>query len=399
MDLRVDQNVAAEARVAHAEGRRGAGPRGVGAAGRSRTWLAAAPVPSAAAGVASALYQPLPRSRAVGARRAGRGGNYHADRADRRSAHDRLRLHREGRGADRQLLSGHDRRGRGIGGGERAALLPRDHARRARGRRSARRRIRPHHLAVELPSSTKRRTGEVISRLTADTTQIKAAAGTSISIALRNFVLFFGATAMMVVTSPQLSAFVLAAIPVIVLPLFAFGRAVRRRSRSAQDTLADASAYAAELIGAVRVLQAFTNERLGIGRFRDAVERAYAAARNSIRARAALTGIAIFLVASSVIVVFWIGAQQVLAGRSRRTPRPVHSLCGARRQRARPALRNRRRSGASLRRGRAAVRIVALRAGDRGAGASVGAAVAGARRGRLRGRLFFISHAAGCISP
>jgi ATP-binding cassette subfamily B protein len=158
------------------------------------------------------------------------------------------------------------------------------------------------------------RTGEVISRLTADTTQIKAAAGTSISIALRNFVLFIGATAMMVVSSPQLSAFVLAAIPIIVLPLYAFGRAVRRRSRSAQDTLADASAYSAELIGAVRVLQAFTNERLGIGRFRQAVERAYEAARNSIRSRAALTGIAIFLVATSVIVVLWIGAQQVLAG-------------------------------------------------------------------------------------
>ena len=71
----------------------------------------------------------------------------------------------------------------------------------------------------------------------------------------------------MVVTSPRLSAFVLAAIPIIVLPLYAFGRAVRRRSRSAQDTLADASAYAAELIGAVRVLQAFTNERLGIAPF------------------------------------------------------------------------------------------------------------------------------------
>jgi ATP-binding cassette, subfamily B, bacterial len=157
------------------------------------------------------------------------------------------------------------------------------------------------------------RTGEVISRLTADTTQIKAAAGTSVSIALRNFVLFVGATVMMVVTSPWLSAFVLAAIPIIVLPLYAFGRAVRRRSRSAQDTLADASAYAAELIGAVRVLQAFTNERLGISRFREAVERAYEAARSSIGSRAFLTGIAIFLVATSVIMVLWIGAQQVLA--------------------------------------------------------------------------------------
>jgi ATP-binding cassette subfamily B protein len=157
------------------------------------------------------------------------------------------------------------------------------------------------------------RTGEVISRLTADTTQIKAAVGSSVSVALRNLVLFLGASAMMVVTSPYLSAFVLAVIPIIVLPLYAFGRAVRRRSRFAQDTLADASAYAAELIGAVRVLQAFTNERLGIARFRGAVERAFMAARESIRARALLTAVAIFLVSSSVVVVLWIGAQQVIA--------------------------------------------------------------------------------------
>jgi len=156
------------------------------------------------------------------------------------------------------------------------------------------------------------RTGEMISRLTADTTQIKASVGSSLSVALRNLVLFVGASVMMVVTSPRLSGFVLAAIPIIVLPLYAFGRAVRRRSRFAQDTLADASAYAAELIGAVRILQAFTNERLGIARFRAAVERAFEAARESIRARALLTGFAIFLVSSSVVVVLWVGAQEVL---------------------------------------------------------------------------------------
>ena len=159
------------------------------------------------------------------------------------------------------------------------------------------------------------KTGEIISRLTADTTQIKASVGSSVSVALRNLVLFAGASVMMVVTSPRLSAFVLAAIPIIVLPLYAFGRAVRRRSRFAQDTLADASAYAAELIGAVRVLQAFTNERLGIARFRGAVERAFEAARESIRARALLTGFAIFLVSSSVVIVLWVGAQDVLSDR------------------------------------------------------------------------------------
>src|SRR5579863_10135555 len=159
------------------------------------------------------------------------------------------------------------------------------------------------------------RTGEVISRLTADTTQIKAAVGSSVSVALRNLVLFIGASVMMVVTSPRLSAFVLGAIPLIVLPLYAFGRAVRRRSRFAQDTLADASAYAAELIGAIRVLQAFTNERLGIARFGNAVERAFNAARGSIRARAVLTAFAIFLVSASVVVVLWVGAQDVLAAK------------------------------------------------------------------------------------
>ncbi len=120
--------------------------------------------------------------------------------------------------------------------------------------------------------------GELVSRLTADTTQIKAAVGASVSVALRNVVLFFGSAIMMVVTSPRLSAFVLGAIPVIVLPLVGFGRMVRRRSRAAQDTLADASAYAAELIGAVRTLQAFTNEKLAVRHLAAAVERAYAAA-------------------------------------------------------------------------------------------------------------------------
>jgi ATP-binding cassette subfamily B protein len=160
------------------------------------------------------------------------------------------------------------------------------------------------------------KSGELVSRLTADTTQIKATVGASISIALRNLVLFFGSAAMMVVTSARLSAFVLGAIPVIVLPLVAFGRVVRKRSRTAQDTLADASAYAAELIGAVRTLQAFTNEGLARARFRDAVERAYGAALYSIRARAMLTAIIIFLAASSVVVVLWVGAQDVLAGRT-----------------------------------------------------------------------------------
>jgi ATP-binding cassette, subfamily B, bacterial len=158
------------------------------------------------------------------------------------------------------------------------------------------------------------RTGEIVSRLTADTTQIKSAVGASISIALRNLLLFLGGAAMMVVTSPRLSLFVLGAIPVIVLPLVAFGRAVRRRSRAAQDTLADASGYADEMIGAVRTLQAYTNEKIAQSRFSSAVEHAYGAARDATKARGVLTAVVIFLVFASIVVVLWVGAQDVLAG-------------------------------------------------------------------------------------
>ena len=95
-------------------------------------------------------------------------------------------------------------------------------------------------------------TGELLSRLTADTTQIKSTFGSSASIALRNLFLFVGAIGLMVYTSPKLSGLVLIAIPIIVLPLMASGRSVRGRSRDAQDTLAEASAFAAENLGAVR---------------------------------------------------------------------------------------------------------------------------------------------------
>lgn len=159
------------------------------------------------------------------------------------------------------------------------------------------------------------RSGEIVSRLTADTTQIKSAAGASASIALRNLVLFLGAVVMMVVTSPRHSAFVLLAIPLIVLPLVGFGRVVRRRSRAAQDTLAEASAFAQEAIGAVRTVQAYTSEAAASGRFGAAVEKAYAAARTQVRTRGLLTFVAIFLIFASVVGVLWVGAHDVLAGR------------------------------------------------------------------------------------
>jgi len=156
--------------------------------------------------------------------------------------------------------------------------------------------------------------GEIVSRLTADATQVKSVFGVSISILLRNAFLFVGAIAMMVWTSPKLSILVLAAIPVIVFPLILSGRGVRRRSRAAQDRLADASAYASEAVGAIRTMQAFGMGQATTARFADASENAYLAARASITARAMLTGVAIFLISGSVVGVMWYGAQSVLSG-------------------------------------------------------------------------------------
>ncbi len=159
------------------------------------------------------------------------------------------------------------------------------------------------------------KTGEIASRLSADTTQIKATFGTTASIALRNLFMFVGAIAMMVVTSVKLSAFVLAAIPVIVLPLFAAGRAVRQRSRRAQDTLAEATAFATESLTAVRVMQSFVAEAFTAGRYRQAAYGAYEAARHMAQARGIVTAAALFLAFGSIVVVLWLGAQDVVGGR------------------------------------------------------------------------------------
>jgi ATP-binding cassette subfamily B protein len=147
------------------------------------------------------------------------------------------------------------------------------------------------------------KTGDIVSRLSADTTQLKAAFGSSASIALRNLFMFVGAAAMMVVSSPKLSAYVLVAIPIIVLPLYAAGRSVRERSRIAQDALAEATAFAAERLASIRVMQAFL------------AMNAYEAARATAQSRAFVTVAALFLSFASVVVVLWLGAQDVIAGR------------------------------------------------------------------------------------
>ncbi len=158
------------------------------------------------------------------------------------------------------------------------------------------------------------RTGDLLSRLTADTTQLKSASGSSLSQALRNTIMFVGALAMMIVTSPLLTFLVLLTLAGVVIPLLGFGRLVRSKARGAQDSLADASAYAAEALGAIRTVQANTAEERTRGHFAAAVERSFEAARERLVARAALTAAAIFLIVACIVGVLWFGAARVVAG-------------------------------------------------------------------------------------
>jgi ATP-binding cassette, subfamily B, bacterial len=158
------------------------------------------------------------------------------------------------------------------------------------------------------------RSGEVLSRLTADTTLIQAVVGTSISMALRNALLFVGGLAMMFVTSPKLSSIIIVLLVVVVLPIIVFGRRVRRLSRDSQDRVADASAMAGEILNAMTTVQAFTHERIEADRFGASVERAFRTAIRRIRARSLLTVIAILLVFGAIVFVLWLGAHAVIQG-------------------------------------------------------------------------------------
>ena len=171
------------------------------------------------------------------------------------------------------------------------------------------------HLTMLGPAFFDRNhSGEMMSRLTADSTQIKAVAGSALSQAARNAIMLVGALVMMFITSAKLSLLVLVAIPVIVLPLVAYGRVVRKLSRRAQDTLGEASAYAAENLSAHRTMQAYAYEPYVAKRFQRAVEKSFEAARERTQARAVLTGIAVFLTIASVTAVLWYGATEVISG-------------------------------------------------------------------------------------
>jgi ATP-binding cassette subfamily B protein len=157
-------------------------------------------------------------------------------------------------------------------------------------------------------------TGEVLSRITTDTTLIQSVVGTSISMALRNVLLFIGGLVMLFVTSPKLSAIIIGLLILTVLPIVMFGRRVRSLSRDSQDRVADASAMAGEILNAMPTVQAFTHEKIESSRFGGSVEGAFQTAMRRIRARALLTMLAIVLVFGAIVFVLWLGAHAVLSG-------------------------------------------------------------------------------------
>ncbi|HMK86972.1 MAG TPA: ABC transporter transmembrane domain-containing protein, partial [Steroidobacteraceae bacterium] len=158
------------------------------------------------------------------------------------------------------------------------------------------------------------RVGEVLSRLTTDTTLVQSIAGVNLSIILRSSLNLVGALVLLVLTSPKLTGVILVLIPVVVLPLIIVGRRVRKLSRASQDRIADTSGLADETLNAIQTVQAFTLEELQSERYRKAVEASFATAVLRTKMRAALTAVGVMLVFAAITGVLWLGAHQVLAG-------------------------------------------------------------------------------------
>jgi len=157
-------------------------------------------------------------------------------------------------------------------------------------------------------------TGEVLSRLTTDTTLVLSVIASSVSVALRNVLTLIGGLGLLFWTSPKLSALVLVGVPLVLVPILGLGRKLRGLSRESQDRIAESSAQASESLLAAQTVQAYTHEGPSRAAFGALVERSYDAARRRIRTRAALTAIVIFLVFASIVAVLWIGARDVRAG-------------------------------------------------------------------------------------
>lgn len=172
-----------------------------------------------------------------------------------------------------------------------------------------------HLIGLDAGFHDRNRSGELISRLTADAELLRSVVGSSMSVALRSSVTVVGSLVMLFVTQPRLAAYALVGIPLAVLPIVIGGRRIQKISRAGQDRVADANALAGETLGAVRTVQAHAREPYERGRFGSAVAVAVDTARKRIRSQAWLTAIAITLIFGAITLVLWSGAHDVIAGR------------------------------------------------------------------------------------
>ncbi|HEY2347136.1 MAG TPA: ABC transporter transmembrane domain-containing protein [Xanthomonadaceae bacterium] len=170
-------------------------------------------------------------------------------------------------------------------------------------------------MRLDIAFYERTRTGELISRLSADTELLRTVVASSMSIALRSVITVLGAAVMLGVTSPRLAGIAAIGIPLVILPIVLFGRRVRGMSRSSQDRTADANARAGETLNAMHTVQSYARESFESGRYAGAVEDAFRAARRRVRTQALLTASVITLVFGAIVGVLWIGAHDVIAGR------------------------------------------------------------------------------------
>ncbi|MBK1654460.1 ABC transporter transmembrane domain-containing protein [Allochromatium vinosum] len=169
-------------------------------------------------------------------------------------------------------------------------------------------------LALDVAFFETTRTGEVISRLTSDTAILQVVVGSTLAMAIRTTLLIVGGVLMLAITSPGLTGLVLAGLPVVIVPVWIFGRRVRRLSRASQDRVADVGAYVDEVIHGIRTVQAFCHEPIDSRRYGDQVEAAFDVAMSRSLSSAALSGIATLLTFGAIGVVLWVGGHRVLEG-------------------------------------------------------------------------------------
>ncbi|TDK26015.1 ATP-binding cassette domain-containing protein [Luteimonas aestuarii] len=178
-----------------------------------------------------------------------------------------------------------------------------------------RNRLYGHLVGLDQAFFEKNRSGELVSRLSADTELLRSVVGSTMSVAIRSVVMVLGSIAMLVITSPRLAAWTLVGIPLFVLPLVLGGRRLEKISRQSQDRVADANTLAAEALGAIRTVQAHAREPFERHRFADAVALTVATARRRIGTQSIITAVAISLIFGAITLVLWLGAHDVIAGR------------------------------------------------------------------------------------